>query len=92
MLSEAVVLAIKSGQFKLLVIDHVDQALELLLGKPAGQLSKKGNYTKGTVFGRVNRRLLEWSQLHDLPESTDKAAEKSHAEPSDLSDLMSFMS
>lgn len=76
MLSEAVVLAIKSGQFKLLVIDHVDQALELLLGKPAGQLSKKGNYTKGTVFGRVNRRLLEWSQLHDLPESTDKAAEK----------------
>lgn len=76
MLSEAVVSAIKSGQFKLLVIDHVDQALELLLGKPAGQLSKKGNYTKGTVFGRVNRRLLEWSQLHDLPESTDKAAEK----------------
>lgn len=48
-----VVHAITAGQFHVWSIDHIDQAIELFSGLPAGN-----NGDETTFHGRVNRRLL----------------------------------
>jgi hypothetical protein len=54
MLRPDVVEAIRSGQFHIYPIAHVDQGLELLTGIPAGDAK-----TPDTVHGLVNTRLQQ---------------------------------
>jgi predicted ATP-dependent protease len=54
MLRPDVVEAIRSGQFHIYPIAHVDQGLELLTGVPAGDAE-----TPDTVHGLVNARLQQ---------------------------------
>jgi predicted ATP-dependent protease len=56
MLHKEVLHAVKLGMFHIYSVETVDQALELLTGKEAGQLNSKGRYTKGSVnYLAVNR-------------------------------------
>ena len=57
MLRPDVVEAIRSGQFHVYPITHIDQGLELLTGVPAGTVE-----TPETLHHRVNQRLQQLAQ------------------------------
>lgn len=57
MLDSGVVQAVREGQFHIYAIRTVEEAIELLLGRPAGRPDRKGNYPKGTVFAAIAKRL-----------------------------------
>lgn len=60
MLREDVMAAIKAGQFRIYAISRVEQAIELLLGKTAGEANEQGEYAEGTVFASVADRFAVW--------------------------------
>ncbi|SFC28952.1 Lon protease family protein [Pseudoalteromonas denitrificans] len=49
--------AVSKGYFQIYTVKTVDQALEILLDKPAGTLSGKGTYAKGTINYIALQRL-----------------------------------
>ena len=57
-----VVHAIFAGEFHLYAVDSVEQGIEILTGLPAGQRDKAGRFQAGSVFGRVERRLIELAE------------------------------
>lgn len=58
MLDKEVIEAVKRNQFHIYTVDNVDQTLEVLMGKEAGQISSRGRYPKNTVNYAAVRRLL----------------------------------
>lgn len=57
MLRDDVLAAVEEGKFHVYAIDHVDDGIEILTGKKAGVLDKKGNYPKGSVNYEVQKSL-----------------------------------
>lgn len=56
MLDNKVIQAVKDKKFHIYVVESVDQALELLMNKSAGQLNSKGRYPKNSInYQAVNR-------------------------------------
>lgn len=51
--------AIAEGKFHLYAVDKVTQGIELLTGIPAGQRDGSGRFPAASIFGRVERRLIE---------------------------------
>lgn len=62
MLRDEVVEAVKAGKFHLWAVKNVDEGLEILTGKPAGEMRPDGTYPEGTVHYLVNRRLEQYAQ------------------------------
>jgi predicted ATP-dependent protease len=58
-LRDDVVEAIARGEFHLYAIDRVEQGIEVLTGLPAGQRDASGRFPAASVFGRVERRIIE---------------------------------
>ena len=63
MLHHDVVEAAEAGKFFIYAVDHVEQALELLTGLPAGRPNADGIYPEESVNYRIQLRLAEWSAL-----------------------------
>jgi lon-related putative ATP-dependent protease len=62
MLKKEVVEAVQEGKFHVWAVGHVDEALELLTGMPAGKRQPDGTFEADSVNGRVDetlRRLME---------------------------------
>lgn len=59
MLKQEVVDAVAQGAFSIYAVQHVDQALELLTGQPAGCVDQNGNYPENSVNGKAISRLQE---------------------------------
>jgi len=57
MLDSEVVQAVREGRFAVYAVSNVEEAVTLLLGKPAGKVDSKGNYPKQSVFGIIQQRL-----------------------------------
>ncbi|MBN1850398.1 MAG: AAA family ATPase [Deltaproteobacteria bacterium] len=57
MLRKDVVEAVKKGQFHIYSIKNVDQGIEILTGKRAGELNKDGAYPKDSINALVNGKL-----------------------------------
>lgn len=57
MLNQEVREAVARGDFQIHAIAHVDQALELLTGLPAGQPDKDGLYPPASINGQIQERL-----------------------------------
>jgi predicted ATP-dependent protease len=55
--------AIAQGQFHLYAISSVADGIEVLTGLPAGARDASGRFPAGSVFGRVERRLIELAEL-----------------------------
>ena len=51
--------AIQEGKFHLYSVSTVQEGIELLTGVPAGARDANGRFPAGSVFGRVERRLIE---------------------------------
>lgn len=62
MLRPDVVAAVAEGQFHIHAITHIDQALELLTGLPAGQRGLNDEFPPGSVNGNVEVRLLDFAE------------------------------
>jgi predicted ATP-dependent protease len=51
--------AIARGQFHLYAVDRASQGIEILTGLPAGERDASGRFPAASVFGRVERRIIE---------------------------------
>ena len=58
-LRDDVARAIEDGKFHLYAIDNVAQGIEILTGLPAGDRDHSGRFPARSVFGRVERRIIE---------------------------------
>ena len=59
MLREDVVDAVRAGQFHIWPVSTINEGIELLMGRPAGEPDDNGEYPEGTVHYTVKKRLRE---------------------------------
>lgn len=78
-LREDVTRAIAEGKFHIYVLDSVAQGIEILTGLPAGERDASGRFPASSVFGRVERRIIE------IAERLREA--EGHAQPAPLESL-----
>ncbi|MEE9612613.1 MAG: Lon-insertion domain-containing protein, partial [Desulfatiglandales bacterium] len=57
MLRNDVVEAVKKGKFHVYAVKTIDEGIEILTGKKAGEMKPDGTYPKGTINGLVNEQL-----------------------------------
>jgi Lon-like ATP-dependent protease len=58
-LREDVARAIAEGRFNLYAVSSVSHGIEILTGLPAGERDSSGRFPASSVYGRVERRLIE---------------------------------
>lgn len=63
MLRRDVVEAVAAGKFRVWAVNHVDQAVELLTGVPAGALDAGGRFPRGSFNSRVRARLEDFANI-----------------------------
>jgi predicted ATP-dependent protease len=75
--------AISRGQFHVYAVEMAAQGIEVLTGLPAGQRDAGGRFPASSVFGRVERRIIEMAERlreaeghgpHEVVESLEEAA------------------
>ncbi len=59
MLKDEVVEAVKEGKFHIWSVETIDQGIEILTGKPAGDQQADGSFPEGTINFKVDTRLRE---------------------------------
>ena len=57
LLDQSVQDAISNGKFHIWTVEHLADALELMLGAPAGEEEQDGSFPSETIFGRVQATL-----------------------------------
>lgn len=62
MLKDDVVSAVKEGKFHIYAVSSIDEGIELLTGKKAGERKPDGSYPKDTVNWAVRSKILEFAQ------------------------------
>ncbi|HEX4869218.1 MAG TPA: S16 family serine protease, partial [Moraxellaceae bacterium] len=73
MLREDVLEAVRQKKFLIYAVSHVEEAIALLMGMPAGKADKKGRFPEGSVFRQVADRLQQW---HDAEKRNEKEKEE----------------
>ena len=86
MLREDVVEAVREGKFFVVVtMDHVSDAIEIMMGKPAGVRDAEGKFPADSVHGLVEAALKETNDKldgkRDKDENAPKPKEDGKAEP-----------
>jgi lon-related putative ATP-dependent protease len=76
MLRQDVIDAVSEGKFHLYAVRTVEEALSLLMKRPAGIMNPKGRYEKDTIFGQVMSQLKHWQQLEEGDRSKTDAPQK----------------
>jgi predicted ATP-dependent protease len=61
MLRPRVVKAVEDGQFNIWAITTIEQGIEIMTGRRAGKRGKGGKFTTGSVFGLVDKTLLDYA-------------------------------
>ncbi len=62
-LRDEIAAVVAEGRFHLWSVASVEDALELLLGMPAGSADAEGNYSQDSIFGRVAARLAAYDRI-----------------------------
>lgn len=62
MLRQDVVAAVAAGRFHVFAVDEVDEAMELLTGRPAGIRDDGGRFPEASVNGLVDARLASFAE------------------------------
>ena len=57
MLKEEIVDAVKKDLFHIYSVEHIDQGIEVLTGKKAGEKNKEGLIDEGSINYLVNKKL-----------------------------------
>jgi len=63
MLKQEVIAAVREGLFHVWPIRTIEEGIEILTGVEAGEPQPDGTYPEGTVFERVDRRLVELAEI-----------------------------
>lgn len=63
MLSDEVVDAVREGKFNVWAVENVDQGIELLTGRPAGERRPDGSFAEGTIHFLVAEKLQGYAKL-----------------------------
>jgi len=92
-LREDVARAIAEGKFHLYAVATVAQGIEVLTGVPAGERDSSGRFPAASVFGRVERRVIEIAERlreaeahHGGVPALESNQDVSHADLSDAGD------
>jgi predicted ATP-dependent protease len=94
-LREDVARAIAEEKFHLYAVETVTQGIEVLTGVPAGERDASGRFPAASVFGRVERRIIEIAErLREAeghhhghhPPALESMDDVSHADLSDAGD------
>jgi len=64
--------AVREGKFKIYAIDRMEEGLEILTGKPAGELQSDGTYPEGTINQLVMKRFDEITEALKAKKDEDK--------------------
>lgn len=78
--------AVGTGKFHLYGVDTAAQGIEILTGLPAGMRDESGRFPASSVFGRVERRIIEIAEKlreaegHLVAEAAEAIEEASAAE------------
>jgi predicted ATP-dependent protease len=77
MLRASVREAVAAGRFRIVPLDHVDEAIELLSGMPAGERDADGQYPEGSFNRLVDDRLTRLAEVrrHADHDDADRDAE-----------------
>lgn len=62
MLKEEVVEAVRAGRFHVWAVSHIDEGIELLMERLAGERAADGTFPEGTVHRLVQDRLREYAE------------------------------
>jgi lon-related putative ATP-dependent protease len=60
MLKKEVIDAVKRKKFHVYTVSTVEEGIEVLTGRPAGKVDKKGNYPSGSIFAAVQKKLTQY--------------------------------
>jgi predicted ATP-dependent protease len=82
MLPEEIIAAVAAGQFHIYGVSSIHEALALLSDMPVSILTKKGNYSKRSLFGKIIRRLRSWEESDEEEDVGDEPAEAAPAKTS----------
>jgi predicted ATP-dependent protease len=63
MLADEVVEAVRAGRFNVWAVEHVDQGIEILTGRQAGDRGADGTYPEASINHLVARRLETYAKL-----------------------------
>ena len=84
-LKKEIIDAVSNGEFHIYGIESVDQAIEILMDRKAGKLSRKGTFPRGSINYRVLERLRDIADIgreedHPDDEKEDKEAKDAKKE------------
>jgi lon-related putative ATP-dependent protease len=63
MLKEEVIQSVKEGKFHIWPISTIEDGMEILTGMEAGTLQPDGTYPQGTLFRKVDERLIDLADI-----------------------------
>lgn len=69
-LCNSVIQAIEKDMFSIYQVEHIDQAVELLMGTSAGDADAQNQFEKETLYGMVQARLDQLAGQEEEPELT----------------------
>jgi len=83
MLREDVLNAVREKRFAVYAVSRVEEAIELLLGLPAGKPGKDGLFPAESVFGKVAARMEVWrlAEKRDDEKDDEDDEEKPKSKP-----------
>ncbi len=62
MLKDEVIDAVKKKKFHIWAVENVDEGIEILTGKKAGERDKKGKFPRGSINYLVDKKLCEYAE------------------------------
>jgi predicted ATP-dependent protease len=62
MLRKDVVAAVKEGRFSIYAVRNIDEGIEILTGRKAGEMQADGSYSEGTINFLVDQKLKELAE------------------------------
>ena len=83
MLKDAVADAIREGQFHIYPVSTIDEGIEVLTAKKAGQLTEDGNFEPGSINDLVQKRLINLAEkLRDFSKGDENENGKKRGDDS----------
>jgi len=79
-LKDEVVQAVRDRTFRILEIDRVEEGVEALMGLPAGEIGKEGDYPPGSLYRKVTDRIGELRDAVKGEENGERKGKKDRGE------------
>jgi len=75
MLREDVVEAVAEAKFHIYAVSTIEEGIELLTGRPAGEVNEEGAYPEGSVYALVQARLDKYAEAMEKRREEEEEVE-----------------